>query len=174
MTPFILSRIGEQTQRRSLTSNIALVCLMFILLLALTTSIYSFDLWVKSLIFPLQVRNNAAVAARIANMAAQRYSPARRASTTASTSTPSPPRRRSLIVAGGATRDITMALSTPPVTGSTTYGEVTETQGGVGRNVLEAAAALGTSTTFISAVGEDAAGTAILNRLKTLNVVRQA
>ncbi len=93
VTPFILSRIGEATHRRALLSNMALV------------------------------RNNARVAARIAQRVAYQ-------SRFSSSSSASPP---PLLVVGGSTRDITFQLSEPPRPGSTTYGALFESWGGVGR-----------------------------------------
>lgn len=89
-------------------------------------------------------------------------------STATSSTTPSAP--PTVLVVGGAVMDVIAA----PQKGlhleqkTSTPGSVQQKEGGVGRNVAEGLARLGVSTSLLSAVGDDPAGTALLASLKAL------
>lgn len=66
------------------------------------------------------------------------------------------------VVVGGANMDVKARSGAPVVTGTSNPGEVLRSPGGVGRNVAENLARLGTPTTLVAAVGSDALGEELL------------
>eukprot|EP00730_Choanoeca_flexa_P006277 TRINITY_DN12124_c0_g1_i1.p2 TRINITY_DN12124_c0_g1~~TRINITY_DN12124_c0_g1_i1.p2 ORF type:complete len:704 (+),score=153.71 TRINITY_DN12124_c0_g1_i1:2789-4900(+) len=149
VTPHLLAAINEATQGRSLKANIALI------------------------------QNNAKIAAKIAGDIEWRrghaydtecYHPDDLRSCA-----PSPPSTPDddapkIKVLGGATQDIIAQATDELVKHSTSYGKVTTTHGGVGRNIAQALAQLGMNTTFYTRLGDDAAGRDIADRLTDLGV----
>ena len=159
VTPFLLKTIAEQTDGESLRSNIGLV------------------------------QNNANVGADIAiEIAAQRSSTTvgttphsvtfHNSSTTSNdnstkssaesvSSSPTlpsshPPR---VIVLGGAVVDMVARPQADLVIATSNPGSCAESDGGVGRNVAEALGRLGCNPILYSAVGDDARGKGLLDRL---------
>ncbi len=68
----------------------------------------------------------------------------------------------SAVVIGGANMDIKALSSRPVVAGTSNPGHVARSPGGVGRNVAENLARLGTPTVLVAAVGSDALGDELL------------
>ncbi|KAF7728144.1 hypothetical protein EC973_006659 [Apophysomyces ossiformis] len=81
-----------------------------------------------------------------------------------------------LIIIGGVALDITGTIG--KTRSSTLYtsspGKVTQTLGGVGRNVCEAAMRTGANALMVSAVGDDFAGKTIRQGMKDINMVYNA
>jgi pseudouridine kinase len=67
-----------------------------------------------------------------------------------------------VVVVGGANLDVKAHSSRPVVPATSNPGTTTLTPGGVGRNVAEALARLGTPTALVAAVGTDAFGDRVL------------
>ncbi|KJE98216.1 pfkB family carbohydrate kinase [Capsaspora owczarzaki ATCC 30864] len=136
-TPFLLARVNELTKGVSLTANIALV------------------------------KNNAAKGAGIATeLAKLRNAPAAsKPQHHRGITLPPPPSHAAsehhlnrgsagLIVVGGSMVDVLSNVTSPRVTmASSNVARVTQSFGGVGRNIAEGAARLGLPTHLISAVG---------------------
>ncbi|MGF1646984.1 MAG: carbohydrate kinase family protein [Kineosporiaceae bacterium] len=74
------------------------------------------------------------------------------------TPSPSPP----VVVVGGANVDVKARSTRPPVLGSSNPGTTRSSPGGVGRNVAENLARLGTPVALIAHVGDDEAGDRLL------------
>ncbi len=68
----------------------------------------------------------------------------------------------SAVVIGGANMDVKARSARPVVTGTSNPGHVVRSPGGVGRNVAENLARLGTPTVLVAAVGSDALGDELL------------
>ena len=66
--------------------------------------------------------------------------------------------RPAAVVVGGANMDIKARSAAPVVAATSNPGHVVRSPGGVGRNVAENLARLGTPTTLVAAVGADALG----------------
>lgn len=143
VTPFILKRVAEKTSGESLRSNMALV------------------------------KNNATVGADIAvaiaeetsmraNQGHRQYFSAQSAEST--TSLPS----SRVIVMGGAVVDLVAKPNEGQdlIQGTSNPGRISESDGGVGRNVAEALGRLGASPILFTAVGNDSLGRAIVRRLE--------
>ena len=105
------------------------------------------------------VRNNAAVGAKIA-VAASRNKHHRRSFATSA---------RPLVV-GGSTMDVVSTSSGALTIGTSNIGVVTHSHGGAGRNVCEAMGRLAARPLFISVLGDDDAGSAIIDGLAGANV----
>ncbi|CAN5205681.1 PfkB family carbohydrate kinase [soil metagenome] len=67
-----------------------------------------------------------------------------------------------VVVIGGANVDVLARPHRPPVPATSNPGEVTVTAGGVGRNIAETLARLGTSVALVAVVGSDAHGDLVL------------
>jgi sugar/nucleoside kinase (ribokinase family) len=76
----------------------------------------------------------------------------------------------SVTVFGGATLDRVARSSAPPVMGASNPGTVRHLPGGVGFNVATVLARLGFPTRMVTAVGNDAAGEAIIGAAKTAGI----
>ncbi|KRE62040.1 PfkB family carbohydrate kinase [Nostocoides sp. Soil756] len=70
----------------------------------------------------------------------------------------------SVLVVGGAVLDLKVRTRTPPVLATSNPGTATSAVGGVGRNIAENLARLGTPTALVAAVGRDAAADTVLGR----------
>ena len=68
------------------------------------------------------------------------------------------PEAGSVLVVGGAVLDAKVRIAVRPVMGSSNPGTSTSTVGGVGRNIAENLARLGTPTNLVTAVGGRPAG----------------
>jgi pseudouridine kinase len=80
------------------------------------------------------------------------------------------PEARSVVVVGGAVLDSKLRTASAPVLGTSNPGTATATVGGVGRNVAENLARLGSPTVLVSAVGDDLAGETVLGRTTAAGV----
>lgn len=67
-----------------------------------------------------------------------------------------------VVVVGGANTDLKARCAAPVVTATSNPGSTSTSPGGVGRNIAENLARLGTSTHLVSAVGDDAFGADLL------------
>ena len=70
---------------------------------------------------------------------------------------------RSVVVVGGSNADVIARPHLTPVARTSNPGRVTVTAGGVGRNIAENLARLGTPTYLVSAVGSDAHGELVVS-----------
>eukprot|EP00045_Choanoeca_perplexa_P019422 m.2803 g.2803 ORF g.2803 m.2803 type:complete len:666 (-) comp4099_c0_seq1:969-2966(-) len=104
------------------------------------------------------IHNNARVAARIARHLSQ-VTARRHASTQASA-----------VVMGGATVDTTAHSMTPLVAGSTAYGHVEDSHGGVARNIAQGLGQLGLAPRFATTLGDDQAGHQVQRQLEGFNI----
>lgn len=75
-----------------------------------------------------------------------------------------------VVVIGGANVDVKARSATRIRQGTSTPGHTSTTPGGVGRNVAENLARLGTRTFLVAAVGRDAAGESLLNQTAAAGV----
>lgn len=75
-----------------------------------------------------------------------------------------------VVVVGGATMDLHARAAAAIVPGTSNPGTTTASPGGVGRNVAENLARLGTPTALVSVVGEDAFGDEVLARTAAAGV----
>ncbi len=75
-----------------------------------------------------------------------------------------------VLVIGGAVLDTKLRTASPPVPGTSNPGSASWTAGGVGRNIAENLARLGTSTALVAAVGDDLAGESIVGRTAAAGV----
>lgn len=75
-----------------------------------------------------------------------------------------------VLVVGGAVLDAKVRTSTAPVLGTSNPGTSTSTVGGVGRNIAENLARLGSPTTLVAAVGDDLAGRTVVARSEAAGV----
>jgi pseudouridylate synthase / pseudouridine kinase len=126
-TPFLLARIADLTRDHSLRANMELV------------------------------KNNAAVAARIAgHMCAMQRSGNEEVGGGG----------LSVVVAGGCAVDITAAVRGELRRGTSNPGSVSLSVGGVGRNVAEAVRSVGARVCLWSAVGDDGLGQFVLSQLR--------
>ena len=144
VTPFVLKRVAEQTSGASLQSNIALI------------------------------QNNAKVGADIAIAIAEQQNqqpiilhahqlglePTTNKSSSSS-STPS-----SVVVMGGAVVDRIAKPSSSLALYTSNPGTCTTSDGGVGRNIAEALSRLGTTVTFLTAIGNNDQDGRIVERLQ--------
>jgi pseudouridine kinase len=80
------------------------------------------------------------------------------------------PEADSVLVVGGAVLDSKVRTATPPVLGTSNPGTSGSTAGGVGRNIAENLARLGSPTVLLSAVGDDPAGRTVLDRTEAAGV----
>jgi pseudouridine-5'-phosphate glycosidase/sugar/nucleoside kinase (ribokinase family) len=151
ITPFVLRRVAETTAGDSLRSNMVLV------------------------------ENNAAVGAEIARAISDIANERRRAGTGAPSkvyatgtsaatvrrahdSAPAPHSR--VVVMGGVVLDVVAKPHNDLILGTSNPGSSVESDGGVGRNIAEVLGRLGDAPLLYSAVGDDARGRAILQRLR--------
>lgn len=70
--------------------------------------------------------------------------------------------RPAVVVIGGANMDVKARSASPTLRGTSNPGRVTMTPGGVGRNIAENLARLGTRTHLVAAVGSDGLGDQVL------------
>lgn len=75
-----------------------------------------------------------------------------------------------VLVLGGANTDLLARSAAPAVPGTSNPGTTTMTPGGVGRNVAENLARLGTTVALVTAVGDDALGDDLLARTEAAGV----
>jgi pseudouridine kinase len=75
-----------------------------------------------------------------------------------------------VVVVGGMNVDTLARITAEPVPGSSNPGRTESAHGGVGRNIAENLARLGSPVRMIGVVGEDDGGSALLDRLTTLDV----
>ncbi|MGG5259506.1 PfkB family carbohydrate kinase [Phycicoccus avicenniae] len=80
------------------------------------------------------------------------------------------PEAQSVLVVGGAVLDAKMRISVRPVIGSSNPGVSTSAVGGVGRNIAENLARLGSPTVLVAAVGDDLAGRTVAARTEAAGV----
>lgn len=80
------------------------------------------------------------------------------------------PEAGSVLVVGGAVLDAKVRIAVRPVMGSSNPGTSTSTVGGVGRNIAENLARLGTPTSLVTAVGDDLAGRTVVARTEAAGV----
>ncbi len=80
------------------------------------------------------------------------------------------PEAGSVLVVGGAVLDAKVRIAVRPVMGSSNPGTSTSTVGGVGRNIAENLARLGTPTSLVTAVGDDLAGRTVVARTESAGV----
>ncbi|HET6967686.1 MAG TPA: PfkB family carbohydrate kinase [Ornithinibacter sp.] len=76
----------------------------------------------------------------------------------------------SVVVVGGAVLDTKVRTSGPPVLATSNPGTASWTAGGVGRNIAENLARLGSPTLLVAAVGDDVAGETVLARTTAAGV----
>ncbi|KAI9219516.1 Indigoidine synthase A like protein-domain-containing protein [Blastocladiella britannica] len=144
-TPFLLARVAELTGGQSLAANIALIL------------------------------NNAAVGAQIAvalaHMKKHGHTLLPQKNAQPASSAAVKPSLRPVVV-GGLVLDITAttADSNEIELHSSYKGTVTQTPGGVARNVAEAMHRLGTAPILMSTVGDDVAGTAVRTATEALGM----
>ncbi|XP_060572459.1 uncharacterized protein LOC132730522 [Ruditapes philippinarum] len=142
ITPFILQRVNELTHGQSLKANIELI------------------------------KNNAAVGTEISVELNKLQHTDRQTTTTKSSSKQTvqvergqrfiPPKNKQVCVVGGSIVDFTARMSSADfkMNGGTYPGHVTQSFGGVGRNIADGLTRLGVDTLFISAIGNDSHRTA--------------
>jgi pseudouridine kinase len=75
-----------------------------------------------------------------------------------------------VLVVGGAVLDTKLTTRDAPVLGTSNPGTATSGVGGVGRNIAENLARLGTPTALVAAVGDDPAATSVLERTRAAGV----
>ena len=80
------------------------------------------------------------------------------------------PEAQSVVVVGGAVLDAKMRIAVAPVLGTSNPGTTSSTVGGVGRNIAENLARLGSPTVLVAAVGDDLAGRTVLARTEAAGV----
>jgi pseudouridine kinase len=80
------------------------------------------------------------------------------------------PEADSVLVVGGAVLDSKVRTAERPVLGTSNPGTSGSTAGGVGRNIAENLARLGSPTVLLAAVGDDPAGRAVLDRTEAAGV----
>lgn len=80
------------------------------------------------------------------------------------------PEADSVLVVGGAVLDSKVRTAARPVLGTSNPGTSGSTVGGVGRNIAENLARLGSPTVLLAAVGDDPAGRAVLERTEAAGV----
>ncbi len=76
----------------------------------------------------------------------------------------------SVVVVGGAVLDTKVRTTRPPVLATSNPGAASWTAGGVGRNIAENLARLGTPTSLVAAVGEDPAAETVVARTSAAGV----
>lgn len=76
----------------------------------------------------------------------------------------------SVLVVGGAVLDAKVRTTAAPVLGTSNPGTSTSTVGGVGRNIAENLARLGSPTVLLAAVGDDLGGRTVLARTELAGV----
>ncbi|XP_023654009.2 uncharacterized protein [Paramormyrops kingsleyae] len=140
VTPFILQRVSELTQGRSLQANMALIL------------------------------NNAKVGSQIAcalsDLRRRRRAPE---IPPPQKERPPPPQPQSVVIGGVNVDFITKAKSEKLLLGQTNPGSVFQSFGGVGRNIADCLSRLGDAPLFISAVGTDSHSDAFLGYCKHMN-----
>ncbi len=80
------------------------------------------------------------------------------------------PEADSVLVVGGAVLDTKVRTAARPVLGTSNPGTAGSTAGGVGRNIAENLARLGSPTVLLAAVGDDPAGRAVIARTEAAGV----
>ncbi|MFQ6171759.1 PfkB family carbohydrate kinase [Oryzobacter sp. R7] len=80
------------------------------------------------------------------------------------------PEADSVVVVGGAVLDSKVRTAVAPVLGTSNPGTSTSTVGGVGRNIAENLARLGSPTVLVAAVGDDLAGRTVIARTEAAGV----
>ncbi len=78
--------------------------------------------------------------------------------------------RSGVVVFGGANLDVLARSATRALAGTSNPGQVTRTPGGVGRNVAENLARLGTPVRLVAAVGDDAGGAFLVEQTRAAGV----
>lgn len=80
------------------------------------------------------------------------------------------PEADSVVVVGGAVLDTKLRTAGAPVLATSNPGRATATVGGVGRNIAENLARLGSPTVLVAAVGSDLAGETVVSRTAAAGV----
>ncbi|MBM6402068.1 carbohydrate kinase [Phycicoccus sonneratiae] len=80
------------------------------------------------------------------------------------------PEDGAVLVVGGAVLDAKVRTRVPPRLGTSNPGTSTATVGGVGRNIAENLARLGSPTTLVAAVGDDLPGRTVLARSEAAGI----
>ncbi|XP_062403096.1 uncharacterized protein zgc:136858 [Sardina pilchardus] len=138
VTPFILQRVNELTQGKSLQANIALI------------------------------HNNAKVGSQIARALSERRQ--RKSGLLSRKGKKEKDLGSNAIVVGGVNVDFLAKGKTKKLLfGQTNPGSVCQSFGGVGRNIADCLSRLGQEALFISAIGADSHGDAVLNYCKHMN-----
>ncbi|XP_057692634.1 uncharacterized protein zgc:136858 [Corythoichthys intestinalis] len=137
VTPFILQRVNELTQGKSLQANIALI------------------------------HNNAKIGSQIACALSKRMKK-RKSSSVAHH--PSKQSESDIVVIGGINVDFIAKGKTKSLLfGQTNPGSVSQSYGGVGRNIADCLSRLGHQPMFISVTGADSHSDAVFNYCKHMN-----
>ncbi|XP_078466773.1 uncharacterized protein LOC144730092 [Lampetra planeri] len=142
VTPFILRRVNELTQGQSLKANIALI------------------------------KNNADVGAGIAcKLSEKQHGAPSGQSTLRALSEKQEKMELRPVVIGGCNVDFVARIKSSNIQfgGQTNYGSVRQSFGGVGRNLADGLARLGTNPLFISAVGEDALARTLISNISHMD-----
>lgn len=137
VTPYILRRVAELTEGESVRSNLALV--------------------------QQNARVGAEIAIAIANKKLQRKQSAQVA---VKNTVQQPGARSQVVVLGGILLDIIAKPDKELITKTSNPAKCSESDGGVARNIAEVLGRLGSKPLLYSAVGNDARGMALLDRLE--------
>ncbi|KAG7454455.1 hypothetical protein MATL_G00259880 [Megalops atlanticus] len=136
VTPFILQRVNELTQGKSLQANMALI------------------------------RNNAKVGSQIACALAELQRRKRSAASPSLKEQKTQVRPEAVVIGGINVDFIAKGKTQKLLFGQTNPGSVCQSFGGVGRNITDCLSRLGERPLFISAVGADSHGDAVLSYCK--------
>ncbi|XP_029010236.1 uncharacterized protein zgc:136858 isoform X2 [Betta splendens] len=140
VTPFILQKVNELTEGKSLQANIALI------------------------------HNNARVGSRIACALSKQMTERRFNGKIHHQGKPLPNSGSDIVVVGGINVDFIAKGKTKTLHfGQTNPGSVCQSFGGVGRNIADSLSRLGHRPLFISAMGADSHSEAVLNYCKHIN-----
>ncbi|XP_022611851.1 pseudouridine-metabolizing bifunctional protein C1861.05-like isoform X4 [Seriola dumerili] len=140
VTPFILQKVNELTEGKSLQANIALI------------------------------HNNARVGSQIACALSKEMNERKLRSQTPHSGKHSSQSESDIVVIGGINVDfIAKAKAKTMHYGQTNPGSVCQSFGGVGRNIADSLSRLGHRPLFISAIGADSHSDAVLNYCKHMN-----
>ncbi|XP_016888510.1 uncharacterized protein LOC103380561 isoform X2 [Cynoglossus semilaevis] len=139
VTPFILQRVSEMTEGKSLQANIALI------------------------------HNNARVGSQVACALSQQAREKKLRDQNHSGKKQSSKTEANVVVVGGINVDFIAKAKTKTHFGQTNQGSVSQSFGGVGRNVADCLSRLGHRPLLISAVGDDSNGDAVFNHCKHMN-----
>ncbi|XP_024137580.1 pseudouridine-metabolizing bifunctional protein C1861.05 [Oryzias melastigma] len=140
VTPFILQKVNELTQGKSLQANMALI------------------------------RNNAKVGSQIACALSKKTAQSSSKNPNQHCRNLSTKTKSDIVVIGGINVDFIAKGKTKKIHfGQTNPGSVCQSFGGVGRNIADSLSRLGQAPLFISATGSDANSDAVFNYCKHMN-----